>query len=386
MENYYEILRISSLAGPDDIKSTIRKMRKRYRQLTGTPDKKQALNAEAMMEKLKEAEEILLDTQKRAAYDEKLNHQPVPIPTSGPAPTLVPADAEAWIQKSRAYMSNNQMSKAAQAAMEATLLEPSNPEAWIARIEASSLNNNLDDVVFCYQHAQRSAMRSGRVFGSVALAFEAENQFENAKIAYETAARVEPDELLWKGAVIEASLPIADELPLEQRRQELARLLVQAQGFFEQNSDNEIAKRVYGEAILYEAGAAIGNKKYEGQFTSNKQVAYVRQQLEEVKNLNSVEPELRDLCQYLSDFLEDSTKREFNVRGIVGSLVVLLPLFLFSLIFFGDSFPGTVFALILWGFIGWTAYQNMFPIKWKRDLREVKVARTAVKTLNFLEA
>ena len=69
-KNYYEILGVDKKASADEIKSAYRKLAMKYH-----PDRNQG-NAEAAekFKEINEANEVLSDQQKRAAYDYELEH------------------------------------------------------------------------------------------------------------------------------------------------------------------------------------------------------------------------------------------------------------------------------------------------------------------------
>ena len=69
-KNYYEILGVSKTASEDEIKSAYRKLAKQYHPDLHPGDKEAA----EKFKEVNEANEVLSDKQKRAAYDYELEH------------------------------------------------------------------------------------------------------------------------------------------------------------------------------------------------------------------------------------------------------------------------------------------------------------------------
>lgn len=67
--DYYGILELQKDASIEDIEEAIKKTRKRFRRLEGSPDAEQRTNAEKMMQRLNEADELFHDEVRRGKYD-----------------------------------------------------------------------------------------------------------------------------------------------------------------------------------------------------------------------------------------------------------------------------------------------------------------------------
>lgn len=70
--NYYEELGISETSSLDDVKKSIKSNRKRYRQLTGSPNIDQRSMAERKMEIIAQAEKVFENEETRKKYDKEL--------------------------------------------------------------------------------------------------------------------------------------------------------------------------------------------------------------------------------------------------------------------------------------------------------------------------
>lgn len=67
--DYYEILELEKNAPIEEIEEAIKKTRKRFRRLEGSPDAMQRANAERMMQLLNEADSLFHNSSKRLEYD-----------------------------------------------------------------------------------------------------------------------------------------------------------------------------------------------------------------------------------------------------------------------------------------------------------------------------
>mgnify|MGYP001475887240 CR=1 FL=1 len=90
MINYYELCNISPSASQEEIKKTIYQLMRLWSHRTNAPQMERRQEAERMVRLLEEAEEILLDEEKRKEYDEKLRLstrvvEKAPVETSEPS-------------------------------------------------------------------------------------------------------------------------------------------------------------------------------------------------------------------------------------------------------------------------------------------------------------
>ena len=67
--DYYEMLELEKNASVEEIEEAIKRTRKRFRRLEGSPDAMQRANAERMMQLLNEADSLFHDSAKRMEYD-----------------------------------------------------------------------------------------------------------------------------------------------------------------------------------------------------------------------------------------------------------------------------------------------------------------------------
>lgn len=121
-KNYYEILEITREATTEEIEEAIKKQRTVWsnRVARGGAMGEQA---RVLVERIGEAEEILLDSAKRQAYDESLT-------SDVDYQIVVPAGEKNWLTEARSYFDQRDLEMATQAVERAISQQHDDPEVW----------------------------------------------------------------------------------------------------------------------------------------------------------------------------------------------------------------------------------------------------------------
>lgn len=371
VDNYYDILSIDTSADEETIRAAIRKTRSRYRQVAGSPNKEQARNAEVMIEKLAKAESALLEPQARRAYDAQLAAQPAysaePIP--------VGAGASDWIATAKSYLANGQPRNASQAAKEATRADPRSPDAWTVRAYAALELEDISDAEFSASEAQKCDPGNPLMFGLLGDIYDREERYADAQAAFQRAADLDPTDPYWVGRVAWA-------LSDQGRAHEAVTTSYKVSVEF---PDSEYAKSTYGMMLLKEAEGSLtlfGDGIY---FTNKKQIEFVEERLEVVRQLGSTNENVNNFYSETSRFVAQAKSRRFTASGcfpwilgifvFFGSLSVLTGL---SMALGSGSVGGIITGLFATGIVfvptaalAWWMYSLLFPPQWKVNQRAI---------------
>lgn len=367
MDNFYEILGVENTASEDDIRSAIRKNRKRYRQVTGSPNKEQARNAEVMMDKLAEAEVQLLDPDKREAYDRALASEPTTPEADESPPSRGRTD---WVDTAKDYLANGSPRNASRAATQATMDQPESVEAWKIRAYAALELRDYADADFSASEAHRREQSNPGILGLLGDVYDAEGRYQKVEQTFSKAAQLEPGNPYWRGrAVIAMS---------EQGR--VGDAVFAANDLISKFPQNEFAKNVLAIVLLDDAEAALSRQGNSIYYTNKNQIEYVERRLNEVDSLSLQDEGLLWSRQATGNLLEQAKKRKFHritYRRIFANLVLVV--LTLSLLAAGAVGAG-LFFLILTGLFVWWTIERCWPYQWKINKKALgPAAKTGVQ-------
>lgn len=353
VDNYYEILGIDSSSDEDTIRGAIRKTRSRYRQVAGSPNKEQARNAEVMIEKLAQAEAMLLSPEVRPGYDAQLAAQP--------APSLVPATvgggSSAWIESAKSYLANGQPRNAAQAAKEATRAEPDSVEAWTVRTYAALELRDFQDADFAACEAQKRDPGNPQMFGLLADVADGEGRFADSQRAFTRAAELDPTNPYWAGRVAWA---MGDQGNYEGA-------ITYARQLVAHYPDSQYVKDTLAHQLLREADGALSQHPQNGGYFTNKnQIAHFEQRIAEVEALRPLHESAEGALTDAKGHLAIGKKRRFIWPGIKTFVWHFLG-WILLLLMIPDGLPGVLQFLVLIGGtagIGRHLFNKVFPVQW----------------------
>lgn len=365
MDNYYEILNLSPNASEAEIRGVIRTLRKKYRQVTGSPNKEQARNAEVMMDKLSEAEKNLLDPSARSKYDADLRNRP-PETTTEPSHN----QNDDWVTIAQDYLSNGQPRNAAQAAKQGTQVEPNNVQAWVVRAYADLEINDYADADFSASEAQRRDPNNAQMFGIKGDVYDGEKRYQEAQAAFQRAADLEPTNPYWQGRVIWAIFAQGNG---KKAVDDANTLLIN----FPQS---DYARTTYAMMVLSDAESSLSNDGPNVYITNTAQIEYMDKQLAVVNSLNCKDESVLDYYKSLFELNENSKKRRYIGPGFIYWVKVLAAIFIglpiVSAIFAG--FLGFLLVVLILAGIVWYTYEHVYPTQWK--INREAIGDVAAKT------
>ena len=185
--DYYTLFEIDRGADAAAIQAALKASRKRWRQLTGSPDKERARLAEQHMEHLEAAENVLLEESARAVYDAQLAAQAA-VPVAATSATAAPATATTdWGERAKAYYFDGDVRNAYAAAKKGTDTDAENNLAWRVYVWAATDLKRYEDADFASaelvqrvpQDATSHELRGG-VLDAMGRYAEAEKSFRRA--------------------------------------------------------------------------------------------------------------------------------------------------------------------------------------------------------------
>lgn len=147
-EDLYELFEIDSDSDADEIRTTLRATRKRWRQQTGSPDLERRRRAETWMDRIGRAEEVLLDPGARAEYDEALAAQSRAGASTPHSPRSASGASTNWGGRAEQYLGAEDPRNALRAAKRGTEVDPDDTTSWLMYTRAAEALEQYDDADF----------------------------------------------------------------------------------------------------------------------------------------------------------------------------------------------------------------------------------------------
>ena len=152
--NYYEELGISETSSLDDVKKSIKSNRKRYRQLTGSPNIDQRSMAERKMEIIAQAEKVFENEETRKKYDGELA---ISKQSSEGTPDSTPTNDSntSYLDSARQAFYSGKKSLAYSYIEEALKINRNDADAWYFKAMISLEDQKLSDAELAISEANR---------------------------------------------------------------------------------------------------------------------------------------------------------------------------------------------------------------------------------------
>ena len=152
--NYYEELGISETSSLDDVKKSIKSNRKRYRQLTGSPNIDQRSMAERKMEIIAQAEKVFENEETRKKYDKELE---ISKHSSEGTPDSTPTNHSntSYLDSARQAFYSGKKSLAYSYIEEALKINRNDADVWYFKAMISLEDSNLSDAELAISEANR---------------------------------------------------------------------------------------------------------------------------------------------------------------------------------------------------------------------------------------
>lgn len=363
MDNYYEILGVEAGDSTDVVKKAIRDRRREWRNKSNHPKAETRAIAEGMIERIAEAEQVLLDSASRADYDRKLTDF-LNSPQAKEAPA---AGGRNWLDSARSYLAQGQAQQASYAAREATQAQPQNPEAWYVRGAASVALGQFADAEFELSEAIGLDPKMHEAHHQLGDVYERHDQWDKAERCYGRAA-----ELLPGSPFYEAEL--GHVRTRQGKHEEGLKLLEKV---VKEKPDQDLYRLYLADALLVEAMSKMSSTGDDGVWTitTDAQLQVANETMRRVRALN-VKGKDRGFDEQIDEWAR-LTERLGSQRWHhsdhlvlwIGGVVVLF-FTMMTLFGAGQVFLGLLAGAALAG-LGYLYYQRHYVMGWQQNRRDL---------------
>lgn len=368
--NYYELLGIEQNADEETIRKAVRTMRKRFRQLEGSPDLDQRSMAEKKTAQISEAEKVLLDPAARQQYDASFAQASAAAAAEQAAEAAQQGPSDDLLEDVRRYYRNGDMRNAVYAAKEATRVQPNNPDAWYLRANIDVEIQDYGDANFSVNQALKYAPDSAKLYGLMGEIADSEKRYADAEQAFRHASTLDPQNGYYAGRVAWALM--------DQRKTNESMDLIRQ--IYKAFPDDKYVKRTYINLLLLDLSWNQSNTPDLSVFyySNPKQVEMGKQHLQELDSLGPIDDEeLKARIDEERAALARASVRRFNWPGVgfIALCVIgwFIALMILNAIFKNGAMQVLLF-LVLTGGIGYGAFLKMFPFGWQIDHDQYGIA------------
>lgn len=352
--NFYQILNINSNTDSEDIKKAIIKAKRLWMRRLNAPTLDRRQNAEKTLEKIEEAEKILLDPKLRKEYDKNLKSQTESIPTQQEV-----LDSENSLALIIQNLENDQIGQAIFLGNQLIKQEPDNHPAWALLGRCHACFGNTSEAISAYNEAINLRADEDPYYFDRATIYEQSELYQEALKDYERAYKIS------KKAVYKASMAF-----VLAKLDELDQAIVLLEECVKQEPEN----------IPYQDNLALGymdkarhswifvrkdehDKLSEGFYPiSKEQVLEARRWLDKANGFPLTSPEIKEEIKRHQRAVDKMLERRFD-----GSFKAVLA-YIFIGLFFTEPISKTL-LFILVAFLYWVACRSPQYLVNKRLLK-----------------
>lgn len=354
--NFYAELGVDQSSDIDTLTAKIKEQRRRYRQLTGSPQPEQRRLAESKIEMLAAAEEAFATPESRAAYDAQLASQPV---QQEAAPAV--STGSNWFATAQEYLASGNAESALYAVREALRTDDSSPEVWKLQANIAMEIDDLKLANFSASEAKRRGANDPWTWAIMGAVLDRQGNYQGAQKEFSQAASIDPDNAYFQGRVVWTYADL-NQLPTA---------LSEGRALWQRFPNDDYAKSVYAYMLLRDVHASMSTNGSHSFITNPKQIAHVEERLAEVAMIGSQRDDIiADYHEYLA-LAERAKKRQFKkptgfmILSIIGHVLIGAWILLWILTSIFGSDLGVVIWLLANAGLAFVAFQKMYPVAWK---------------------
>uniref|UniRef100_UPI00359C67C5 tetratricopeptide repeat protein n=1 Tax=Bifidobacterium adolescentis TaxID=1680 RepID=UPI00359C67C5 len=363
--NYYELLGIEKSASEDEIRKAIRTVRKRFRQLEGSPDLDQRTMAEKKIAQIAEAEKTLTDATVRQQYDASFDQNAAAANRQQASQSTQQSQGD-LLEDAREYYLNGQLRLASYAVKEVTQTQHDNPDAWYLRAQISSDAGDYGDANFSVNQALRFVPNEPKLYGLMGEIADKEGRYSDAETAFRKAAVLDPQRSYYVGRV-------AGALMDQQKTEESLKTIREAEKTFQNDGYIKFAHVTL--LLIYISWIESNNSSATAFWFANaKQVAKGKEILAEIDSIGFSDDTKEDVEKLRKD-LEYAGKRHFHWSG----LGLYAGIFILWVILIGIFSQNALVALIITVALGAFLYFKSFPYGWQINVSQYGENKTGLQ-------
>jgi tetratricopeptide (TPR) repeat protein len=333
MVNYYEMLGLNQGASEEEIRAKLKERKRIWTQRQNAPRPEQQQEASNNLRMVPDIEATLLDSHKRAAYDQQLRtapREPAQVDTSAIA-------ADELIQEGWRLLSVGNVPDALMVATKATEVEGNSPDAWALLGYCKAQWGEVEDAIYEYKRAIKLRPNDASFYFDLGGIHEGREQWQDAIQQYQRAAQIDPTRAVYRAAM--GSVFIKNEM-YKDGIEVLERC---------------VAEEPANEGYKYLLAVAYTESTYQnwtyiektGQYltTSPEHIGEAERFLEKARALQVSDSEVNTRIRDVQSAVDDARKKRFHGNPLAVGGAVILGLFM---LFSGDKgvIPGGLYFLV----------------------------------------
>jgi tetratricopeptide (TPR) repeat protein len=380
--DYYEILGVARSAPDPEIREAHKRESRVWRKRVdvASADLSTRQEAELRMKWLQDAFDILLDPQRRGAYDRELAAAPPARDTQS-----AQRGAGGWLQQARDYLGRGDYASAVYAAREATRESGASAEGWVILSRGNAGLRRFEDAIYEGQQAVLLEPANADYHFSLGCVAEELGRWDQAIGEYHVAAQRDPSQPIYQ-------LSIGGVLLQNDQPDQALRVIEEV---YTRAPDDEVAN-YYLAQVLIKLAERVPRRQTQDSYvvTTAREVQAMRVHMDRAKLLKPNDGPTEAAIDYLVTYLDRMESKRFHVPAgflFVGMLVgsegsctatmlggaVVVALFLLPVILLlsglsamGSGSPGGGLVVILIGLaICYLWFRLMWVPNWKVNAR-----------------
>jgi len=356
--NFYEILPgIVETSNEAAIRKAIREQRQIWNKRAAQADPVKREQAQKRVRDLGEAERVLLDANKKRAFDQRAREYRPQQNTAAQAE----GETRDWLVVAREYFDRGNFASAYYAAREAISKNGANHEAWSIRANSSFNMGNFQDANFEFREAISLKPDSAEYHFDYGDAYAQLGSLKEARGEYEAALRIEPGNPLYRTAVA--------SIQLRQGQSDAALQIME--DVVKEYPDQQIFQYYLALAIeVVQDSKWSRTRNNKLLITSEAQIEITRQMSGRALTLHFDDEPLRRSLQRNLDLANAAAETKWFHSNITGWSIALL----ISLVLIAAHGIGILFAIVV---VALYVGTHRRPV-WKQNARNLSIVRKGI--------